>query len=285
MYDLRIVVEEVRGFCDMPMRPGDYCELRGSRLSIPEGRHFCMWALQSVLPLLPVKQRRIAEENDWIPRTLRVTCPDPDGMVILRIEQIDPRGDEYAAGRGSGAVGPLPRLLVDRRLCTGCRACELACSHHHEGVFAPSVARLRVRKDEAAGVDEPMVCRQCGVARCVEACSHGALSRERRTGAVLLDAGLCVRCGDCVEACPFHAIGVHPDTALPLICDLCGGEPACVARCVTGALRYGRAGDAARSPRMAEERGAAGGEAAAGDGEAAGQQAECDGGAAGRRPG
>lgn len=242
MYDLRIVVEEVRGFCDMPMRPGDYCELRGSRLSVPEGRYFCMWALQSVLPLLPVKQRRTAEENDWIPRTFRVACPDPDGMVILRIEQIDPRAER-------GTAGPLPRLLVDHRTCTGCRACELACSYRHEGAFAPSLSRIWVRKDEPAGLDEPVVCRQCGVARCVQVCSCGALSRDPCTGAVLVDAGLCMRCGDCAEACPFGAIRIHPDTALPLICDLCDGDPACVGRCVTGALRYGRAGDAARDGR------------------------------------
>ena len=62
----------------------------------------------------------------------------------------------------------------------------------------------------------------------------------------LVDAGLCVRCGDCVAACPFGAIRLHPYTALPLICDLCEGDPACVARCVTGALRFGRAADASR---------------------------------------
>lgn len=238
MYDLRIVVDEVRGFCDMPMRPGDYCELRGGRLFIPEGRYFCMWALNSVLPLLPVKQRRIAEENDWVPRTSRVACPDPDGMVILRIERLD-------AGEEHHQV-PLPRLLVDSRACSGCRSCELVCSLKHEGVFAPSLSRVVVRKDEGNGVDEPVVCRQCGVARCVEACRLGALSRDPETGAVLVDAGLCSRCGDCAAACPFGAIRSHPDTALPLVCDLCGGEPACVARCVTGALRLGRAGEARR---------------------------------------
>lgn len=272
MYDLRIVVEEVRGFCDMPMRPGDWCELRGSRLYIPEGRYFCMWALQSVLPLLPVKQRRTLEENDWVPRTFRVACPDPDGMVILRIDQIDPRGDSVRAGTagqartadvggegklqgaGGSAAAPGPgsggsppaRLLVDRRVCSGCRSCELACSLRHEGAFVPSLSRVWVRKDEPAGVDEPVVCRQCGVARCVQVCPCGALSRDPRTGAVLVDAGLCVRCGDCARACPFGAIRIHPDTALPLICDLCEGDPACVARCVTGALRYGRPGDTAR---------------------------------------
>ena len=26
MYDLRVVVEEVKGFCDMPMKVGDYFE-------------------------------------------------------------------------------------------------------------------------------------------------------------------------------------------------------------------------------------------------------------------
>jgi Fe-S-cluster-containing dehydrogenase component len=35
----------------------------------------------------------------------------------------------------------------------------------------------------------------------------------------------------------------HPETGLPMICDLCGGDPQCVKRCATGALKFGRAGD------------------------------------------
>lgn len=245
------------------MRPGDYCELKGSRLYIPEGKYFCLWALQSVLPLLPVKQRRVAEDNDWIPDTFRVSCPDPDGMVIMRIEQIIPAterqhaqgvGEHAAPGVGGqaapvdisvprlGREGPPSRLLVDTAACSGCGACELACISQHGDGHVPSLPRIRVEKYKIEGRHYPVVCHQCGVARCVQVCAQGALSRHRVTGAVLVDAGLCVRCGECVQACPFGAIALGPETALPSICDLCGGDPACVKSCATGALRFGRAG-------------------------------------------
>ena len=41
------------------------------------------------------------------------------------------------------------RLTFNYEKCTGCRACELACSFHKEGVFAPSKSRIKiVRIDE-----------------------------------------------------------------------------------------------------------------------------------------
>jgi ferredoxin len=40
---------------------------------------------------------------------------------------------------------------------------------------------------------------------------------------------------------------LHPETGLPLICDLCDGDPACVKRCPTGAISYG---DAAADPNQ-----------------------------------
>jgi uncharacterized repeat protein (TIGR04076 family) len=49
-----------------------------------------MYALQSVLPLLPAKQRRLSE-SDWLEQDSLVTCPDPDERVIMRIERIGER--------------------------------------------------------------------------------------------------------------------------------------------------------------------------------------------------
>jgi Fe-S-cluster-containing hydrogenase component 2 len=42
---------------------------------------------------------------------------------------------------------------------------------------------------------------------------------------------------------------LHPESGLALICDLCGGEPACVQRCATGAIVYDETGAAARAKR------------------------------------
>ena len=92
MQDLKIVVKEIGGYCDT-LEKGDYFIIRSSggsnsKISIPEG-HFCYWALNSILPLLPAKQRKLDEPDDWIPTTWEVMCPDPNGQVILEIIPIE----------------------------------------------------------------------------------------------------------------------------------------------------------------------------------------------------
>jgi uncharacterized repeat protein (TIGR04076 family) len=84
--DLRVSVEEVRGKCTSGMQPGDYFLLRSGRIYIPPERHFCLYALQAVLPLLPAKQRPLPE-GDWLRDDSHIICPDPAGNVILRIER------------------------------------------------------------------------------------------------------------------------------------------------------------------------------------------------------
>jgi uncharacterized repeat protein (TIGR04076 family) len=85
LQDVRLVVEEVRGKCTSPMRPGDTLILRRGRLYLPGGRHFCLYALQAALPFLPAKQRALAD-SDWMKGELRIICPDPAGNVVMRIE-------------------------------------------------------------------------------------------------------------------------------------------------------------------------------------------------------
>jgi uncharacterized repeat protein (TIGR04076 family) len=91
LYDLRVIVERIEGRSVCGMRPGDYFELvESSKLRIPEGSHFCAYALQAVLPLLPAKQRRLPDE-DWLEQESLVCCPDPDERLIMRIERIGER--------------------------------------------------------------------------------------------------------------------------------------------------------------------------------------------------
>jgi uncharacterized repeat protein (TIGR04076 family) len=84
---LRVVVEEVRGKCTSGHKPGDAFRLDGCRLSIPAGGHFCLYALQAVLPFVAAKARKL-EEGDWLKTEDRFICPDPAGNVILRIEAL-----------------------------------------------------------------------------------------------------------------------------------------------------------------------------------------------------
>jgi uncharacterized repeat protein (TIGR04076 family) len=86
LYDLRVIVEEVLGRCTSGMRPGDHFLLRSGRITMPADRHFCLYALQATLPLLPAKQRPL-QEGDWLSEDSHVICPDPAGNVIMRIER------------------------------------------------------------------------------------------------------------------------------------------------------------------------------------------------------
>ena len=91
LYDLRVVVERIEGRSVCGLEVGDYFELRdSSRVTIPPGKHFCLYALASVLPLLPAKQRRLPE-SDWLEQDSLVCCPDPEERVVMRIERLEER--------------------------------------------------------------------------------------------------------------------------------------------------------------------------------------------------
>jgi uncharacterized repeat protein (TIGR04076 family) len=91
LYDLRVTVERIEGRSVCGLRVGDYFELtESSRIRIPEGRHFCIYALQAVLPLLPAKQRRLPDD-DWLEQESLVCCPDPEERLVMRIERIGTR--------------------------------------------------------------------------------------------------------------------------------------------------------------------------------------------------
>jgi len=91
LYDLRVTVERIEGRSVCGLEVGDYFEVtESSRVHIPEGRHFCLFAMQSVLPLLPAKMRLLPAE-DWLELDSHVACPDPDERLIMRIERIGER--------------------------------------------------------------------------------------------------------------------------------------------------------------------------------------------------
>jgi uncharacterized repeat protein (TIGR04076 family) len=91
VYDLRVTVERIEGRSVCGLAVGDYFEVtESSRVRIPEGKHFCLYALSSVLPLLPAKQRQMPP-GDWLEQDNFVACPDPDERTIMRIERIGRR--------------------------------------------------------------------------------------------------------------------------------------------------------------------------------------------------
>jgi uncharacterized repeat protein (TIGR04076 family) len=91
IYDIRVTVEAIEGRSVCGMEVGDYFELtESSRLRIPEGKHFCIFALNSIMPLLIAKQRELSA-GDWLERDSLVVCPDPDERLVMRMERTQKR--------------------------------------------------------------------------------------------------------------------------------------------------------------------------------------------------
>jgi Fe-S-cluster-containing hydrogenase component 2 len=129
-------------------------------------------------------------------------------------------------------------LVVDPDKCTGCKVCEMICSLHHENEINPTKSRIHIISWEDEGIDVPMICQQCGDAPCEAVCPVNAISRTEDTGAMLIDEDTCIGCRMCINACPFGAPTVRPETRKVVKCDVCSGEPQCVEFCAPKAIQY-----------------------------------------------
>ena len=86
LYDLTVTVETISGNCTCQMTVGDRFYLHGGKLSMPDGADFCLYALQSTIPLLPAKQRKNVA-SDWMETDSRIMCPDPACGLVMRIDR------------------------------------------------------------------------------------------------------------------------------------------------------------------------------------------------------
>ena len=126
-------------------------------------------------------------------------------------------------------------VSCDPKKCNGCVVCEYACSMEKEHVFNPVKSRIRaVRLDTVSNI--ALTCRTCEDSPCVAACPKDALKQSSKDKTIIVDELKCNSCGWCIQACKYGAISHHPTTNKALICDKCGGEPACVQWCPESAL-------------------------------------------------
>jgi uncharacterized repeat protein (TIGR04076 family) len=87
LYDLRVTVDHIDGRSTCGLQRGDYFELtESSRVRIPEGKHFCVFALAAIIPLLIAKERKLGA-GDWLEQETMVACPDPEERLVMRIER------------------------------------------------------------------------------------------------------------------------------------------------------------------------------------------------------
>lgn len=130
-------------------------------------------------------------------------------------------------------------LYADTDRCFGCGICELACSFRHTGEFSRSRSRVSLFRWEKTCDAVPVFCLQCDDAPCMRVCGvSGAMTRDRDTGAVLIDSDRCIGCRLCMYACPYGAISYDAATRQVVKCDLCGGDPECARYCPVGAIAY-----------------------------------------------
>jgi Fe-S-cluster-containing dehydrogenase component len=132
-------------------------------------------------------------------------------------------------------------LVVDGSICTGCQNCMFACTLTRDGVACPDLARIQLNVrwiSQPNAVAQP--CQQCVDPQCMRYCPTKAIKVDEVTGARVIDEALCIGCQACIQACPYEIPRVRYDRVKKKAtkCDLCGGDPACVKACQTGALSY-----------------------------------------------
>ncbi|NIM65356.1 MAG: hypothetical protein GTO51_05125 [Candidatus Latescibacteria bacterium] len=140
------------------------------------------------------------------------------------------------------------RIYTNHLLCSGCRACSVACTVAHFGVADDSRGAIQILRDPLEGYEFQAVCRLCEDPECVAACMAVALSIEPDTGRVVFDRDRCVGCAMCVMVCPHHAVVPDWRAGKAIICDQCEGRdmPACVVACATGAVEFVEVEEAAK---------------------------------------
>ncbi len=85
LHDLRVEVvgpPEATIYCGAKL--GDYFDLHGEMLKLPDGQGFSIYSLAALLPLLPAKQRP-SDPNDWMSTDAEIACPDPHCPTRFRI--------------------------------------------------------------------------------------------------------------------------------------------------------------------------------------------------------
>ncbi len=132
--------------------------------------------------------------------------------------------------------GAYATLAFDAARCDGCNACMAACGESKTGTRDLGASRLQIVPDGDGF--ELALCRQCADPRCVQSCPAGALAKDEHSGVIGWDADRCVDCLLCTAGCVYGGIAYNPTAGHVVKCDLCGGEPACVAACAPGALRH-----------------------------------------------
>ena len=139
-------------------------------------------------------------------------------------------------------------FAIDNGACIGCHACSTACKSENQ--VPVGVHRTWVKVVEAGHYPDVRRhfqvtrCNHCQEPPCVHICPVTAMF-QREDGIVEFDGDACIGCKGCMQACPYDAIYLDPDTHTAAKCHYCahrvevGMEPACVVVCPEHAIIAG----------------------------------------------
>jgi anaerobic dimethyl sulfoxide reductase subunit B (iron-sulfur subunit) len=157
--------------------------------------------------------------------------------------------------------GPfIPNQLAfyfDSQLCTGCKACQVACYDHWD-LDAEHNWRRVVEYTGGTWFRNPdssynhnvfsyylsVACNHCEEPTCLDVCPVEAITK-RDDGVVLIDQDKCIGCRYCEWACPYGAPQYDEDKNKMSKCTFCsdyldeGQAPSCVQACPSRALNFG----------------------------------------------
>lgn len=143
-------------------------------------------------------------------------------------------------------------FVIDNRKCIGCHACSTACKSENEVPLG--VYRTWVKYVETGTFPnnrrhfQVTRCNHCANPPCVRICPTEAMY-QRDDGIVEFDNSVCIGCKACMQACPYDAIYIDPETDTAAKCHYCahrtdiGLEPACVVVCPEHAIIAGDMND------------------------------------------
>ncbi|MBT3448289.1 MAG: polysulfide reductase NrfD [Bacteroidetes Order II. Incertae sedis bacterium] len=139
-------------------------------------------------------------------------------------------------------------FVINNDSCIGCHACSTACKSENEVPLG--VQRTWVKSVETgqypnvARSFQVTRCNHCANPPCVRICPVTAMY-QRDDGIVEFDPDVCIGCKACMQACPYDAIYIDPDSGTAAKCHYCahkvdlGLEPACVVVCPEHAILAG----------------------------------------------
>ena len=149
-----------------------------------------------------------------------------------------------------------PAFYFNAELCTGCKACVIACKDKHnldKGVLWRRVIEYAggewvptgdTFEQNVFAYYLSLSCNHCENAVCAAGCPTKAMHKDEN-GIVSVDQTKCVGCHYCEWNCPYSAPQFDAKQGKMTKCDFCrdnlqaGLAPACVAACPCRALDFG----------------------------------------------